>query len=149
MLAQRVDGTRPVLRLRNDMERLFGGFFDTFPAWAPFRSFERCTLPAVDVWEDDRTLYAEVEVPGLKMADIEVLVMGDELTIKGERKDESVEEERFHRRERIADSFTRVFRLPVEVDADKVKAALHDGVLTITLPKAQATLPRKIEVKSG
>ena len=130
----------------NELDRLFDSFVDGFPSVDPFGTFGGRTFPAVNVWEDGTTLYAEAEIPGLAMDQVDVSVLGDELTIKGERKGAGVEGATYHRRERGVGSFVRVLRLPVEVDADKVEAALRDGVLTITLPKAQAALPRKIEV---
>ena len=135
----------PVVRFRGDMDRLFDNFFEDFPAARPFG---RRTFPAINVWEEGDRLYAEVEVPGLSMEDLEVFVQGDELSVKGERKDVEAEGVTYHRRERGVGKFGRVLHLPVEIDADKVAATLRHGVLTITLPKAQAVLPRKIEVKS-
>ena len=147
MLAIRVNGSHPINRLRGEMDRLFENAFEGFPrltrdAWfAP-------TFPAVNVWEDADNVYAEAELPGLKLVDIELLVMDDELTIKGERKDVCEDEVSYHRKERGAGSFGRAFRLPVGVDAEKVEATLRDGVLTVTMPKAEEAKPRKIEVKA-
>jgi HSP20 family protein len=133
--------------LRHELDRLFDGFAEGFPSLDTFGTFGARTFPAVNVWEDGATLYAEAEIPGLAMDQVDVSVLGDELTIKGERKDVGSKSVTHHRRERGVGSFVRVLRLPVEVDADKVEATLRDGVLTISLPKAQAALPRKIEVK--
>ena len=138
----------PMVRFRGDMDRLFGNFFENVQSG---RSFGDCTgraFPALNVWEEGDNLYAEVEVPGLSMDDLEVFVQGEELSIKGERKDVETEGVTFHRHERGVGRFSRVVHLPVEVDADKVAATLRHGVLTITMPKAQGVLPRKIEVKS-
>ena len=135
----------PVVRFRGDMDRLFDNFLEDFPAARPFG---RRTFPAINVWEEGDKLYAEAEVPGLSMDDLEVFVQGDELSVKGERKEVEAEGVTYHRRERGVGKFSRVLHLPVEIDADKVAATLRHGVLTITLPKAQAVLPGKIEVKS-
>ncbi len=142
----------PISRLRSEFDRMFeemvGEFFGGRPlfdlrpgTWA--RSF-----PAVNVWEDDENLYAEAEVPGLRMEDLEILVKGNELTIKGERKGFDADGVRYHRRERGTGAFSSVVRLPVDIDVDKVEASLEHGVLTIKLPKAEAARPRKIEVKA-
>jgi len=83
------------------------------------------------------------------MEDVEVLVNGDELTIKGQRKAAEAKEQSFHRQERVIGNFSRTVTLPFDVDAEKVQATLKDGVLRITLPKAASARPRKIEVKTS
>ena len=146
MLALRVNRLLPVNRLRSEMDRLFENAFEGFPrlrheAWfAP-------SFPPVNVWEDADNVYVEVELPGFKADDLELLIMGDELTIKGERQDVRENDVSYHRKERSVGCFSRVFRLPVDVDADKVKATLSDGVLTVTVPKTGQAKPRKVEVK--
>jgi HSP20 family protein len=136
----------PVQQFRDEMGRLFDEFFTEVPSWVPWDLGGR-GFPAVNVWEDEQNLYAEAELPGLTMSDVEVFAKGNELTIKGERKPVQEEGTAYHRRERGVGPFNRVLRLPVDIDADKVEAKLHDGVLTITLPKAEAARPRKIEVR--
>jgi HSP20 family protein len=148
MLITRVNDSHPIRLLRGEFDRLFSNFMETFPVPDPFGVRGRRPFPAVNAWEDDKTVYAEAELPGLAMEDIEVLVMGDELTLKGERKDLEREGATYHRRERGVGAFSRVLRLPVQIDADKVQATLRDGVLTVKLPKAQTALPRKIELTS-
>jgi len=106
------------------------------------------TFPAVNIWEDENSLYAEAELPGVKMEDIEISVVGNELTLKGERKPFAGDDGKYHRRERGVGSFTRVLHLPLDIDAEKVEATLRNGVLLIHLPKAAAALPRKIEVRA-
>lgn len=147
MIMQRPNGTHPVMRLRSEVDRLCGGFFEAFSPAELFSPFVCHAFPAVNVWEDDRTLFAEAELPGVRMDDIEVYVVGDELTIKGERKGGPDENVTHRRRERTVGSFSRVLRLPAEVDVNKVHATLRDGLLTITLPKAKAAMPLKIQVK--
>jgi len=136
----------PFHQLRDEMDRLLTGFLG--PAGdgllpAVFRGH-----PAVNVWEKDDALMVEMEVPGVKTDEVEVSVAKGELSIRINRAAETEEEKHvtYHRRERPIGSFSRVVRLPVEVDADHVAAALHDGVLTITLPKAPSAKPRKINV---
>jgi len=140
----------PVSRLRNEIDRAFDNVFGGFPLrrdpglraglWG--RSY-----PLVNVWEADEKLYAEAEVPGLKLDDIEILIHGSELTIQGERKGVDEEGVRYHRRERGTGSFCSKVDLPVEIDVDKVEATLENGILTLTMPKAPSALPRKIELK--
>jgi len=104
-------------------------------------------FPPLNVWEDGETLKIEAEVPGVKIEDIEVAFDNGELTLKGEKKFEAKENTPLHRRERVYGSFTRTLTLPWEVKADQVTAELKDGVLTVTLPKAEAAKPRKVAIK--
>jgi HSP20 family protein len=106
------------------------------------------SFPAVNVWENEEMLFAEAEVPGLKLDDLEISVTGNELSIKGQRREEEQEGVTYHRRERGTGSFRGVVRLPVDVDVNKVEARLANGVLTIELPKAPSAKPRKIELKA-
>ena len=144
MFSNRIIGRYPVLRLRNEMDRLFEGLFERAPAAGPVGTN---AFPTLNVWEDDGKLYVEAELPGLKLDDLELYVDGNELTVKGQRQETREEDASYHRRERGVGPFSRVIQLPVEVDAENVDAALRNGILTITLPKAQAVMPRRIEVK--
>ena len=144
MLTRRIVGGLPVVRLRNEMDRLFEDFFEGAPA---VPSFGRRPFPTLNIWEEDTKLYVEAELPGLKLDDLELYVDGTELTIKGQRQNGREEGATFHRRERGIGPFSRVIQLPVEVDREKVEATLRDGVLTMILPKAQTVRPRRIEVK--
>lgn len=128
--------------LRNEFDRIFDGVFEPFV----FRG--ESSYPALNAWEDGDNLFVEAELPGLTMNDVEVLVAGDELTIKG-RHPERNREHAYHRAERPSGEFSRSFRLPLPVNADGVQAALRDGVLTITLPKAESVKPRRITVKAA
>jgi len=132
-------------QLRREMDDLFSGVFgDMFDGWRSAPGF-----PAVNLWEDAECLYAEAELPGMSMEDVEVFVTGDELHVKGCRKAPRDEGLTYHRRERGTGEFSRVVTLPYEVNADKVDATLKDGVLMIVLPKAESARPRKITVKSA
>jgi HSP20 family protein len=108
---------------------------------------EPAFLPALNVWEEGENLKVEVEIPGVKLEDVEVAFDKGELTIKGEKKVEIKESATLHRRERLAGSFTRTMTVPWEIKADEVSAELKDGILTVTLPKAEAAKPRKVAVK--
>ena len=143
----RANGVRAMNRLREEMDHLFENFLGTEAGhWVQGTGFVR-GFPALNIWEDEHSLYAEAEVPGLTMNDLEVFVVGNELTIRGNRQEG--DQQTYHRRERGVGEFKRVLPLPMPIDADKVEAKLRDGVLTITMPKAETAKPRKIEVKSG
>ncbi len=130
--------------LRREMDRLFQ---DWMPGDGNF--FRPSVFPAVNVWESGDTLYAEAEIPGVTMEDIEVSVVGDELSIKGTRKPMPEGDYTFHRQERGTGEFCRFVTLPMPVNAEKVEAVLKDGVLSITLPKAEEAKPKKINVRTS
>jgi HSP20 family protein len=141
------NGYNPVSTLRGEVDRLFGDFFG--PAGAPASTTGTHAFPALNIWEREGELFVEAELPGLKNDDLDISVVGQQLVIKGRRADfEPQEGVAFHRRERGVGEFVRAVDLPVEVDADRVEAKLADGVLVITLPKAEAAKPRKIQVRS-
>lgn len=131
-------------QFRNEMDRLFESFGLGNGPWPTLAT----AYPAVNVWEDDDHVYAEAELPGMELSDLEIYVRcGNQLTIKGERKEPSAGNAYWHRQERGFGSFTRVLTLPVNVDPDKVEARLHNGVLVIIMPKSEMARPRKISVK--
>jgi HSP20 family protein len=106
------------------------------------------SFPALNIWQDEGTVYAEAELPGMELNDLEIFVTGgNQLTIKGERKEPKLDNGTWHRQERGFGSFARVVNLPVDVNAERVEARLANGVLTITMPKTEAAKPRKIVVK--
>jgi len=104
-------------------------------------------LPPLNVWEEGDTLKVDLEIPGVKLEDVEVAFDKGELTIRGEKKMDFQESVTVHRRERRAGSFTRTMTVPWEIKADEVTADLKDGILTVSLPKAEAAKPRKVAVK--
>jgi HSP20 family protein len=107
----------------------------------------RTWLPAVDMHETKDDLTLKVELPGVREKDVAVSITGDLLTIRGERRweDES-KEQKFLHVERVYGRFERLIQLPMAVQADKVKAAYRDGVLEVTLPKAEELKPREIKI---
>ena len=140
-------GVDPFARLREQFDRQLADVYQWLPG-VTTRPFAGRHYPVVNIWDEGSELIAEAELPGLKSENLEITVVGSELTIKGERPSTAAEGEAFHRRERSTGPFTRVLRLPVEVEADRVQAALRDGVLSIRLPKHEAAKPRKIAVKA-
>jgi HSP20 family protein len=110
--------------------------------------FQRVWNPALDLYEDKDNVFVKAEVPGLKKEDIDVSLEDGVLTISGERKSEQKSDDaETHRSERFVGRFNRSLTLPSEVKADEVKASYQDGILTVTLPKAEAAKPKQIEVK--
>jgi HSP20 family protein len=137
----------PFHQLRDEMDRLLTGFFGPTAEGvlpAVFRS-----QPAANVWEQGDALQVEMELPGIKSDQVDISVAGGELSVKINRPEVAQEGVVYHRRERSVGSFARMLKLPVEVDANRVEAELRDGVLFITLPKAESAKPRKINVASA
>lgn len=145
MLARMMNDFSPLVRLQEDMNRLFEGFFEDMPTVRGFGA----AYPAMNLWEDGDNAYVESELPGLTLDDIEVYVTGSELTIAGQRKIAEPDKANWHRRERAHGRFSRTLTLPWEIDADKVQASLRDGVLTVTLPRSAAAKPKKVKVLSA
>ncbi|QDU63796.1 Spore protein SP21 [Planctomycetes bacterium Pan216] len=148
MLALR-NGISDWNRFQKEMDELFQGALSQAPAAGrALLGRSRGTTP-LRVWEDDNSYHVEAELPGLKLEDLEILVHRNEVSLSGERKIEFGEEVTAGRRERVADKIERKLQLPLELDADKAEASLVNGILTLTLPKAEAAKPRKIEVSAG
>jgi len=131
------------------LESLRRDMLNTLSGVAPAFFQQPRGFPALNIWEDANCLYAEAEVPGLNMQNIEVFVEGDELTLKGHRNALDAREYTYHRRERGTGEFSRTLRLPVEINADQVEATISNGVLTLKLPKAEAAKARKIKVTAS
>jgi HSP20 family protein len=132
-------------QFREEMDRLFDSFGFGDGRWPSLAA----AYPTVNLWEDGDHVYAEAELPGMELSDLEIYVTGgNQLTLKGERKEPAFGKGVWHRQERGFGMFTRVITLPVDVDADQVEARFAHGVLTITMPKSETAKPRKITVKT-
>ncbi|MCI0406497.1 MAG: Hsp20/alpha crystallin family protein [candidate division Zixibacteria bacterium] len=104
-------------------------------------------VPVVDMTENKDEVVVRAEVPGMTKEDVSVTLQDNVLTLRGEKKQEKTEREAsYHRMERSYGSFVRSFNLPTLVQADKAKADYKDGVLTITLPKAEEAKPKEISI---
>ena len=134
----------PIAELERELDRFFGraGSGVSTPLFG-----NGISAPATDVREDDKQFIVSVELPGVKKDDVQVSLEDGVLTISGERKAESeTTEGRFHRRERFVGRFGRSFELGTPVDTKAVKAAFKDGVLSVTVPKAENARTNSIEV---
>ena len=133
---------RDLMSLQSEMSRLLdslqpGDVSGTDNAWAP----------VLDLVEKDDSFQIEVDLPGVRPEDVDVTVDQNLLTVRGERKSAStVAEENVRRSERRYGSFLRTISLPSHVDAEGIQADFEDGVLHITVPKAEQAKPRKIKV---
>jgi len=129
-------------RLHHDMDDLFNAFFGGWPI------YEHKLWPAIDVAEDENAIVVKAEVPGCKADDIDISVHGNTLTISGEKKQEEEKKEKgYYHMERTYGSFRRDLNLPNDVDPAKIEATCRDGVLSVTLPKAERAKPTKVKIK--
>ena len=130
--------------IQGEVNRLFDTFLGRSLSTSPTT---RSWLPAVDMHESKDDLVLSVEVPGVREKDVTVSITGDLLSIKGERRmEDQPKDQQYLHVERTYGQFERLIQLPMAVQADKVKATYRDGVLQITLPKAEELKPREIKI---
>ena len=128
--------------LRDELDSLF-----ELPFWSNFGRQSQLFSgwsPALDLYQNNDNVIARVELPGMRKEDIEISLHDGMLTISGERKSES--DEKAERTERYVGKFRRSVSLPTAVNSDKVTANYRDGILTVTLPKAEEAKPKQIQV---
>jgi HSP20 family protein len=110
---------------------------------------ERMWAPALDMYETKDEIVLNFELPGVREKDVTLSIMGDVLTLKGERAfDRDVKDEGYHHVERLFGKFERSVQLPMEVQTDKVQATYRDGMLEVKLPKAEEVKPREIKINT-
>jgi HSP20 family protein len=142
---QAVDPFRDLGDIQGEMNRLFDSFFGR-PA-QQVSGMERVWAPAVDMYETKDELVVMADLPGVSEKDIHLSITGDMLTLRGERNwNQEVKQESYYRGERWYGRFERTLPLPIPVQWDKVKASYRDGVLTVTLPKADEIKPKEIKI---
>jgi HSP20 family protein len=135
---------REVMTLREAMDRLFNDAF-TRPLSAGGVSLN----PAIDLYQTSDDVVLKASLPGLKAEDVHISISSDVLTLSGEFSQENEEKDTtYHIRERHSGSFERSLMLPTDVQSDKAKAEFEHGILTITLPKAEAVKPKTITIKA-
>ena len=144
MLTTRWEPWSELNLLSREMDRLFHRGGNENASLSGIGNF-----PALNIWEDDQNLYAEAELPGFSVDDLEIYVTGNQLTLKGQRRPPELETAMWHRRERGYGTFSRVVELPGDIDGDSVAAEFKLGVLRITLPKSEKLKPRRIEVDAN
>lgn len=141
----RWEPAREMMTLRDAMDRLFD---DAFTRPLNFAG-NNWSVPAVDMYQTDNEVVVKASIPGVKTDEVQISVTGETLTIKGEVKQkEETKEKAYHIREQRWGSFERTLALPTDVVADKAKAEFENGILTITLPKADEVKPKTITIKT-
>jgi HSP20 family protein len=128
-------------RVRRQMDRLYEGLSS---------QGQRATagvFPLINLTENKDRFFVRAELPGMSSSELEIQATANSVSISGERQIPAEKEARYHRRERESGRFSRVLSLPQEINPDQVEAGLVDGILTVTLPKAEIAKPRQISVK--
>lgn len=145
MAIVRWDPFRDLISIQDRMNRLFE---QTLARTREEEGIAASTwMPAVDIYETPDQVVMKAELPGLTREDIEINVRDNALSLRGQRKfEKDVKEENYLRIERAYGSFQRSFTLPVTIQQDKIKAVFKDGVLELTLPKAEEARPKQIKI---
>ncbi len=144
----RWEPAREINSLQQEVNRLFGTFFDTQAGVA--NGSLRRWIPAMDLVEEGDEFVLRADLPGLGEDDVNVELEGDVLTISGERKSEHSEQHEGYRRiERASGSFSRSLTLPEGIDPDSVKARFEQGVLEVRVPKPEQRKPRRVAISVG
>jgi HSP20 family protein len=132
--------------LRSSMDDWFDGFFRGLDR--PLSFLGQRAWPAIDVAEKEDVILVRAEVPGMKPEEIDISVYGNTLTISGEKKEAKEDQnDGFYHVESTYGSFHREVALPTDVDEKKIEAVYKDGVLSVTLPKAEKSKAVKVQVK--
>ncbi len=141
----RWDPVRDMITMRQAMDRMLD---DTFARGSESHGTGAWLLP-MDAYITDEAIVIRADVPGIKSDEIEITLEGDTLTIRGEIKREEADHRKYVLLERPTGKFERTLSINTPINHDKVEASFKDGVLTLTLPKAEAVKPRQITVKSS
>src|SRR4051794_36868193 len=150
MALVRWEPLREMATLQNEMNRLFGTFFDTPTTAMSGNGAIRRWVPAMDLVETEDHFVLRADLPGLSDADVSIEVEDRTLTLSGERKAEHESKgEGFYRLERGSGAFSRSLTLPEGVDADAIAAAFDKGVLEVRIPKPEQVKPRKVAIQVG
>ena len=142
-----LDNWNPFFDVAKTMEE-FDRMFGAVGRPIGLRSVPRGTFPPINIYSQDNKVILTAEIPGVDAKDIELTALGDSITLRTERKEQTSDEERFHRRERPSGTFTRTVTLPDTVDPDTVNASYENGILKVRMEKAREAQAKKILVKS-
>jgi HSP20 family protein len=146
----RWEPARELQTFQQEVNRLFGTFFDSQAGASAQAGLVRRWTPAVDLVEDDEHYVLTADLPGVAEQDVNVEVEGRILTVSGERRSEHQERKDGYRRvERASGRFVRTLRLPQGVDADGIEARFDNGVLEVTIPKPEPRKPHKVAIAVG
>ncbi|MFO8101421.1 MAG: Hsp20/alpha crystallin family protein [Dehalococcoidia bacterium] len=136
----------PIASLREMMDRMWEDELRPLALWRGLGDGGQVPL---DMYQTENEVVVKATVPGVKPEDVDITIAGDVLTIKGESKvEEEKKEAEYFYRERRHGAFTRTVGLPSGLETDKAEATFEDGVLKLTIPKAEEVKPKKIDIKA-
>ena len=140
-IVRKDNSTMPTNRNYYPIRSIFDDFF-----WDDFPVVSR--TPSANVWEENDTVHVEMAVPGLDRDDIDITITSDSITISGNTKTEEKEDsKKKYYYKSMESSFEQTFNLPTKVDSNKAKAKLDNGIIHITLPKADEVKPKQITIE--
>jgi len=140
----RFEPSRAIRSLRSEVDQLFDRFVER-----PIGAMTGHVIPTIDLSETDTDLIVKADLPGMSEQEIDVSIVENTLTIRGEKTQERKEAgKRYHLVERSYGSFSRSMQLPAIVDADRIKASYRKGVLEILMPKKEQVRTRKVQIQA-
>ena len=146
----RYDPLGEMVSLRSAMDRLFEDSFVSPLTWRTIGGGNDSLTPPIDVHETADEIVVTAALPGMKADDVEITMTGQTLTMRGEFKaDNEIEKDQYLYRERRFGSFNRTVQLPVRVQGDQAQASFTDGLLRLSIPKAEEVKPRQIRINAG
>ena len=132
--------------LRTAVDQVFGNYMGRPGRMRLYRG----VFPALNISENEDTLYLTAELPGINPKEIDISATADSITLRGERKESSASKEvNYHQREREFGTFRRGIDLPTKIDTDKINASYKNGILTVALPKAEEVKPKQIQIMTS
>lgn len=134
------DPINALLRLQNALES------NRFADWFGTGTASSGAYPPLNVFQQDDNVVIVAEVPGVKKSEIDIQVKNNRVRIAGRRSIEYQEGASLHRRERVSGAFDRTIAIPMEIEADKVKAEYREGILAVHLPRAERDRPRSVKI---
>lgn len=148
-LIRRDPRMQDLLDFRRDFDDIFNHFLQPFSAERAWGGGSMAWIPPLETYVDRNTFHVRLALPGVKPEEVNIQVQGNQLTITGERRQESRTDDQYLQREFSYGSFERTVMLPEEVQTDHVEANFDNGVLDIAATLSEKVLPRKVEIKSG
>lgn len=145
IIVNRFDPFRDLTLLQDRINRLFD---DSMVRQERQPSPNEAWVPMVDITEDENEIVLWVDLPGVSQKEVDIIINGDQLTLKGEKKFDQTNQRKYLRRERLVGPFSRTFQLNLPVETEEISAAYRNGVLEIHLPKPAESKPRKVSIQT-
>jgi len=145
IIVNRFDPFRDLTLLQDRINRLFD---DSMVRQERQPSPNEAWVPMVDITEDENEIVLWVDLPGVSQKEVDIIINGDQLTLKGEKKLDQTNQRKYLRRERLVGPFSRTFQLNLPVETEEISAAYRNGVLEIHLPKPAESKPRKVSIQT-